>query len=117
MKAPVIHTATDLIYPDPISPERISFLINAKGIAPEVAELDFELMKQKLQDPEEGMGWTPEQVDSAEIEYKRYLNLCMKYGKGIVPNKIMDQTWHYHILDTRSYHKDCEKLFGGYMHH
>lgn len=117
MKAPVIHTATDLVYPDPISLERVSFLMNVKGIAPEVAELDFELMKQKLQDPEEGMGWTPEQVDSAEIEYKRYLNLCMVYGKGIVPNKIMDQTWHYHILDTRSYHKDCEKLFGGYMHH
>lgn len=59
MKAPVIHTATDLIYPDPISLERVSFLMNIKGIAPEVAELDFELMKQKLQDPEEGMGWTP----------------------------------------------------------
>ena len=117
MKEPVIHTATDLVYPDPISFERISFLMNVKGITPGVAELDFELMKQKLQDPEEGMGWTPEQVDSAEIEYKRYLNLCMVYGKGIVPNKIMDQTWHYHILDTRSYHKDCDKLFGGYMHH
>ena len=68
-------------------------------------------------DQEEGMGWTADQVESAEVEYKRYLNLCMVYGKGMVPNKIMDQTWHYHILDTIAYHEHCEKLFGGYMHH
>ncbi|EAY29877.1 glycine-rich domain-containing protein [Microscilla marina] len=29
----------------------------------------------------------------------------------------MDQMWHYHILDTLAYHQDCEKVFGGYMHH
>ena len=70
-----------------------------------------------FQEKDEGMDWSLDQVDSAEIEYKRYLHLCMEYGKGIVPNKIIDLTWHYHILDTRSYHKDCDKLFGGYMHH
>ena len=117
MEKVVVHTATNLVYPDPIRQERIDFLINVKGIDPKIAELDFELMKLKLQDEEEGLGWTEDQVDSAEIEYKRYLNLCMVYGKGMVPNKIMDQTWHYHILDTIAYHEHCEKLFGGYMHH
>jgi hypothetical protein len=25
--------------------------------------------------------------------------------------------WHYHILDTRAYHGDCQRVFGGYFHH
>lgn len=106
-----------LIYPDPISVERVSYLINQKGIDPVIAEIDLEMVKMKLREREEGEGWSCEQCDSAEVEYKRYLHLCKKYGKGIVPNKIMDKFWHYHILDTRAYHKDCEKVFGYYLHH
>lgn len=113
----VIHKATKLVYPDPISHERISFLINVKGIEPNIAEIDLEMVKMKLQDVDEGLGWSSDQCESAEIEYKRYWNLCSKYGKGIVPNKIMDQMWHYHILDTKAYHQDSNKIFGGYMHH
>jgi hypothetical protein len=25
--------------------------------------------------------------------------------------------WHFHILDTRAYHQDCESVFGHYLHH
>jgi hypothetical protein len=32
-------------------------------------------------------------------------------------NKIMDTMWHYHILDTKAYHKDCGTVFGHYFHH
>lgn len=106
-----------LIYPDPISVERVSYLINQKGIDPVIANLDLEMVKMKLREPEEGENWTHKQCDSAEIEYKRYLHLCKKYGKGIVPNKIMDKVWHYHILDTRAYHKNCDTVFGHYLHH
>ncbi|MCS7027441.1 MAG: hypothetical protein NZ519_01635 [Bacteroidia bacterium] len=106
----------ELIYPAPISAARVAYLIQ-KGIAPEIASIDLEMVKMKLQDPEEGENWTKEQCESAELEYKRYLHLCKKYGKGMVPNRIMDKFWHYHILDTRAYHKDCEKIFGHYLHH
>ena len=109
--------STVLIYPEPISVERISILINSKNINPKVAELDLEMIKMKLRETEEGEGWTDEQCDSAEIEYKRYLHLCLVFGKGIVPNKIMDKFWHYHILDTIAYHKDCDNVFGHYVHH
>jgi hypothetical protein len=108
---------TVLIYPDPISVERVSYLINQKGIDPVIANLDLEMVKMKLREPEEGENWTHDQCDSAEVEYKRYLHLCKKFGKGIVPNKIMDKFWHYHILDTRAYHKDCDTVFGHYLHH
>lgn len=108
---------TILTYPDPISIERIFLLINDKNIDPKVAELDLEMIKMKLRETEEGEGWTFEQCDSAEVEYKRYLHLCLVFGKGIVPNKIMDKFWHYHILDTRAYIKDCDSVFGHYLHH
>jgi hypothetical protein len=106
-----------LIFPEKLHIERISYLIHQKGIAPTIAEIDLEMVKMKLREPEEGEGWTAEQCDSAEIEYKRYLHLCKKYGKGIVPNKIMDTVWHYHILDTPAYQADCQQIFGYFLHH
>ena len=96
-----------LMYPDPISLERTSFLINMKNIDPAIAEINLEMIKMKMQEAEEGENWTQEQCDSAEIEYKRFLNLCKIFGKGIAPNKIMDTVWHYHILDTKAYAEDC----------
>lgn len=112
-----MQTVSNLIYADAISVERISYLINEKGISPEIAALDLEMVKMKLREPEEGKNWSAEQCQNAEVEYKRYLHLCQKYGKGIVPNKIMDTMWHFHILDTRAYHQDCEQVFGHYLHH
>lgn len=107
-----------LVYPDPITIERISSLINTYGIDPTIAEIDLEMVKMKLRDPEEGQGWSFEDCDNNEIEYKRFLHLNMKYKKApIVPNKVIDTMWHYHILDTRAYHRDSEKVFGGYFHH
>ena len=29
----------------------------------------------------------------------------------------MDKFWHAHILDTRKYIEDCERVFGCYLHH
>ncbi len=112
-----IHTTAKLTYAEPISQQEINYLINDRKIMADVANIDLEMVKMKLQEEDEGLGWSLEQCESAEIEYKRYLHLCKVYGKGIVPNKVMDSMWHFHILDTRAYHKDCEALFGGYMHH
>lgn len=105
--------------PSPISTDRVAFLIK-KGIDRDIAKTDLEMVKIKLAQPKEGVGWNKEQCEDAEIEYKRYLMLCRKFPHpyyAIVPNKIMDTMWHYHILDTRAYCSDCEKLFGGYFHH
>ena len=106
-----------LSYPEPISIARISYLINNKKIDPAVAEINLEMIKMKLRETEEGENWTFEQCESAEIEYKRFLHLCLTYGIGIVPNKIMDTVWHYHILDTRAYSNDCQNVFGHILHH
>ena len=108
-----------LLVPDPISQDRVNFLIK-KGVYEKVASIDLEMVKMKMEEPKEGIGWSQEQCEDAEIEYKRYLTLCINYPHpyySIVPNKIMDTMWHYHILDTRAYCKDSEKVFGGYFHH
>ena len=101
-----------LTTPEPITVERISYLINQKGIDPAIAHLDLEMIKMKLKDTEEGLGWTDEQCDVAEVEYKRFLHLNKKFPDfPIVPHKTMDLMWHQHILDTRAYHEDSQNVF------
>lgn len=110
---------TTLVMPQPISQERCAFL-QSKGIDEDIARIDLEMVKMKMGEPKEGIGWNTEQLEDAEIEYKRYLTLCRQYPypeHSVVPNKIMDTMWHYHILDTKAYVGDSEKVFGGYFHH
>ncbi len=102
-----------------ISMPRIEFLLS-KRIDADIAEIDLEMVKTKMMEVEEGVSWTKEQCDDGEIEYKRYLTLCRRFpypDHSIVPNKIMDTMWHYHILDTRAYCRDSDNIFGGYFHH
>ncbi|WP_242919715.1 glycine-rich domain-containing protein [Pontibacter liquoris] len=83
-----------------------------------LSEIDFQMLKQKLQDAEEGLGWTSEQCDIAEQDYKRFLALKYAYpNEEIVPNQEVDKFWHYHILDTQAYVRDCDRVFGYFVHH
>ena len=53
-----------------------------------------------------------------ETEYRRFLILCQKYPDAkLSPTRNMDKIWHEHILDTKNYFKDCESIFGKYLHH
>lgn len=109
----------ELIIPDPISSDKVAALV-ARGIDRDIAQIDLEMVKMKMSNPEESVGWNKEQCEDAEVEYKRYLMLCRKFPHpqhSVVPNKIMDTMWHYHILDTRAYVADSERVFGGYFHH
>ena len=84
----------------------------------DINKLNLEMIKLKLQDTEEGEGWTSELCDETEIEYKRFLGLKRKYPeKEIVPNGPVDKFWHQHILDTEKYAKDCQQLLGYFLHH
>jgi hypothetical protein len=33
------------------------------------------------------------------------------------PSMDVDTFWHYHILDTMKYARDCEEVFGYFLHH
>lgn len=84
-----------------------------------VGALDFLLQKRKMV---EIFGWHPEVVDLMEAEYRKFL--IIKYALNgsecnfdIVPNRLVDEFWHLHIMDTQKYQEDCQNLFGSYLHH
>lgn len=58
--------------------------------------------------------------DSKELclRYRQWLALkkCLPEAE-LVPSKDIDDFWHEHILDTRKYVRDCEDLFGRFLHH
>ncbi|MBP6312673.1 MAG: hypothetical protein KA408_10420 [Flavobacteriales bacterium] len=103
--------------PEPITRARVAFLIQERRIDPAIAAIDLGMVKRKLQDAEEGKGWSADQCDEHEVAYKRYLHLCKLHGKGMVPTKDVDEFWHQHIMDTRAYQNDCQEAIGHFVHH
>ena len=82
-----------------------------------IDELQFDQMKAKLLHRKES-GWTPATLMRAEQGYRQFLKLSAKYPSvAVVPGEEVDQFWHAHILDTRRYAADCERLFGYVLHH
>jgi hypothetical protein len=91
----------------------------AKRIAAEVMELEvFQDMMIKLVHPLYGPdgGWTREFSERAIVEYSRFMALADVFGEA-VPSFAIDEIWHGHIIDTRRYAVDCEKVFGRFLHH
>ena len=83
-----------------------------------IQNLDLRRIIWKMSDPEEGKGYTPERLARAELDYRRFLDLHIKYPQvELVPTKMIDEVWHQHILDTRAYSNDCEQIFGDFLHH
>jgi hypothetical protein len=80
--------------------------------------IDLSMVKKKLMDEVEGQGWNQDYVDNVEKRYLRYL--CMIYldqERTFVPTKDIDLFWHQHIIDTRAYARDCQRVFGHFIHH
>ena len=83
-----------------------------------VGSIDLEPIKFNLVSREEGPGWTIAKTKLIEAWYRKFLTLVKIYpDQTIVPTKDIDTFWHYHILDTRKYMNDCNKIFGNYFHH
>ena len=94
-----------------VTPEDVSLLTKLEG-------LDLDPIKVKLMDAEEGYGWTRDQADAAATAYKQFLFVSAKYeDSSIVPTKLVDKVWHYHILDTGKYAEDSQEVFGRFLHH
>ncbi|HKA46122.1 MAG TPA: hypothetical protein VKF40_29290 [Burkholderiales bacterium] len=82
--------------------------------------LDLESVKARVRDPELGEGWTRDYADRIEAAYKTYLTMLVKYpdeAEDILLSKDVDEFWHTHILQTRKYTEDCQKVFGNFLHH
>jgi hypothetical protein len=94
-------------------------------IIKEIDGLDLSEIKCKLTMPNEkgGFEWPEKETDEALLEYKTFLKSVIPHLKGEIkgerpsPNMIADIVWHTHILFTKKYHADCERIFGHYLHH
>ena len=83
-----------------------------------IESLDLSMISMKLQDPHEGEGWSEQQCAEVAQEYRRFLTLKLIYpNEPIVPNLAIDTMWHFHILDTQAYYRDCQAIFGDILHH
>jgi hypothetical protein len=98
-----------------VSDHSSELLMGVEDAFNKVNLIDFSPLKMKLLHE----NWSEESIDQAESSYKRFLVLRLVYGANIafVPNHIIDEYWHYHILDTRKYAMDCNQLFGKFIHH
>lgn len=83
-----------------------------------IITMNMDMIIGKLQDPTDGMGWSKQQCEEAVQEYRRFLKLKLLYPNNrVIPNRAIDTVWHYHILDTAAYYKDCHDIFGHILHH
>lgn len=64
-------------------------------------------------------GWSAERLQVAERGYREFLvEVSLDPQKPASPvTEDVDTFWHFHILDTQRYAKDCEFLFGDFLHH
>lgn len=88
--------------------------------AEEVSSLDLSPIRTKLLDSDHGPGWSAEEVEEGERLYRYFLALQIAYPESeppVVPTVSADEFWHHHILDTRKYEADCQRLFGRFLHH
>ncbi|MET0983509.1 MAG: hypothetical protein ABWY02_15495 [Telluria sp.] len=83
-----------------------------------IAALDLNPIKTKLMHKESGEGWSLEHANAIETEYRRFLYLMTAFPNvQMAPRVDVDTFWHYHILDTMKYARDCEQAFGYFVHH
>lgn len=81
-----------------------------------VLTINLERVRRKT---EQKLGWDGLRAVKAELEYRRYLTLILLYPDQPIapPSNDADEIWHSHILDTQAYQKDCQRVFGDFLHH
>ncbi len=80
-----------------------------------ILDWDVSIMKRFM--VEKGI-YTAQEIDAAELEYKRWLNLNIMYRPLAVPiSEKIDAFWHVHILFTQDYTAMSYAATGSYIHH
>lgn len=97
-------------------PRKTPPFITVKERVARLHKLDLSKIRAKVQREN---GWTAKQAKEAEKWYRRFLEAILRFPKRakFVPNAPIDEFWHCHIMDTRAYARDCEHVFGRFVHH
>jgi hypothetical protein len=93
-------------------------LDNFRDIKQYIDSIDFTQLIDKMVNYN---GWLKEDAEETSLQYRRFLYLNRKYcfqnAEALVPSEDIDEFWHAHILDTKVYMKDCQAIFGQFLHH
>jgi hypothetical protein len=90
---------------------------DVEGALAAVSQIDLAPINRKLQHEDPDF-WTEETVAEAEAMYRQFLALNLLLpDTPFAVNKILDDYWHQHILDTSKYAADCQTIFGKFLHH
>ena len=82
----------------------------------ELPQFDTTRIKSLIMSRKEG--WNESRFNAALGEYRKFLFLCSREPeKETMAPEDVDEVWHMHMLDSVNYQKDCERIFGGYLHH
>lgn len=82
-----------------------------------ISNLDLATIKHKLMRGKPGPAWSRERTEAAEKEYRRFLLLMKMYPNELAaPSLDVDRFWHHHIIDTEKYARDCQAVFGYFLH-
>jgi hypothetical protein len=87
--------------------------INSKDISPTVAALDLGWIACRIQ---ERYGVSSAQARHVLAAYRVFLSIRCRNAYDQPPSDIYDIAWREHILSTVKYHRDCDRLFGSYLH-
>lgn len=89
--------------------------LQAENLKKAIWDIDLSMVISKMMNSH---GWSKEDADEACVLYRNYLFLLAKYPKkSLPPSQDIDEFWHNHILDTKKYRAECDKIFGKYMDH
>lgn len=105
-----------------------------------IDQIDLEPIRKKVckQHDQGGYNWPEKGAQEAVAGYRVFLKQLADYyyhnktdlkpvnhieayirnsTEGSMPPMVVDVIWHTHILCTEKYFKDCENIFGFYLHH
>jgi hypothetical protein len=83
-----------------------------------IAALDLSTVRIRLMHRRAGLGWNEARTLAAESDYREFLLFAKMYpAETPSPTADVDAFWHFHILDTVKYARDCDNAFGYFLHH
>ncbi len=83
-----------------------------------IAALDLSTVCSRLMHPHAGYGWNEARTRAAEFAYREFLLFAKTFpAETPTPSPDVDAFWHFHILDTLKYTRDCAMAFGYFLHH
>ena len=94
--------------------QNISSLDEAKTY---IDSINFSMVIDKIVSTKK---WKRKDVEKICELYRHFLYITKKYHQEhdqLPPSEEIDEFWHNHILDTHKYIKDCDAIFGKYLHH